>query len=231
MSNFRNQLKLSSTASKRPPTADVLDCITKLSGGTTGWFISGSYANKGIESPKDIDVYFENTTILCNTIDNIKSSSYDINSIVENSLSFSFSHKDLPLRIQLIKKIGTPLEVLERFDLNVCKKVLFSNGTYWEHPDSLYPLSILKFNYDTVNRFFKYHRRLYPESTEKEVVDISKRLIDTFIGNNSLVIDEYLDSSKVSTVNNQIFEYFIHDTAIKPYLIEAALRHSPDLLI
>lgn len=220
-------------AGYKPNETQVLNIITRICDSRHGWFISGSYANRKITSPNDIDVYFENDRIMLEVIERLKTESKHCNVYLtgESALSITVMPKGWDILIQFIKLTGTVTEVLDRFDLNVCKKVLLPNGEYYEHPRSNLPLNIDTINYHTFSRFFKYLYRLNPDIHQEEVLTLSKKLIDTFIDSNDLITGYYGGEHCKSTINEQLYNYFKEDTEIKPYLIESALKHSPGLLI
>lgn len=218
---------------ERPDDTLVFNCLTRLFGTSVGWFISGSYANRDVEDPRDIDVYFENPRLQRRIFDEVlHTHNRTLSVIKETHLSVTVDVDHIRIPIQLIKRTGNYLDIMEDFDLNVCKKALFTNGEYWEHPEANKPLHVCKFNYYTTERFFKYLERYHTRTEYKQMLtEVSKKFITTHITNDSIVNDYYGGTNHESTANQKVFDYFYEITDMRSFLISTAMEHAPELLI
>lgn len=215
----------------RPNTTKILKNLGDILGTDKGWFISGSFANSDVEEPSDVDVYFTDEKLL-DEVPSLIFNKDDICVIIQTSRAFTVNVKGIVLNIQFIKSHGTCEDILEKFDLNVCRKVLFPDGTIWKDPVSDEPLQIFNVNSCTFSRFFKYYEIYRKDSSKEAKTNIAKRIIDTFIANDDEVIDYYIGTKVISSVNEQLLKYFSKQSPeLRKYVIEEALKHSPSLLI
>ena len=238
MSNMLNNLNFTEFSAtqrivNKPEPSTVLNLLARLFGTRKGWFISGSYANRDVENPRDIDVYFEDSELQRYIFNGVLCSYPETFSVIaETHLSITIDIATIGIPIQLIKRTGSYLHIVEDFDLNVCKKVLFTNGEYWEHPAVTEPLHVCKFNYDTTERFFKYLERSHTRAEYKRMLpEVSKKFIITHITNDSIVNDYYGGTDHESTVNQKVFDYFYEIIDMRSFLISTAMEHAPELLI
>lgn len=220
----------------RPKTNDILNVIYNILETREGWFISGSYADRLIKNPRDIDVYFSDESVAKTLLDNIKSSTFRYEKalvVVDkpgNTISVTPRGLTLPIKFCL-SSIGDAQAVVDTFDINVSKKAVFPDGTYWEDPTADNPVHIDRVYYDTFSRFFKYLILHNPNLPSGELPHVSKCIIDTFINNDDKATC-YYGKNPDTYVNEQLFKYFTHKTTIfSRYMLNQALKHSPSLLV
>ena len=210
--------------------------------GHEGWFISGSYANPNIPTRQisDVDVFFYDEECFNLAVAKIPTkppiASMFNNRIPnthitnETSCAVSLRLENIDFPVQFIKvNFGTPKEIFEGFDLNVCKWAILSNGKYTRHPDANGPLHVTKVNGATFTRFIKYIHKLQLYSSNNYLL---KTLVDDYIEDDTIVVGYYEDD-KPTTVNAQLMQV-LTDTELvwdKSYLVNQARERAPELLI
>lgn len=145
------------------------------------WFIAGGSAAS--ETFNDIDVYFTSmadyhaaASLVTTTV-----------TATANAMTFRLAVDDNKHRhIQFIHRTtGDHITVVESFDLNKSRQVIFPDGTRYAHPSAQLPLhfTLDTFNTQTISRFHKYvfdkgfpvSPIVYPIFTElltKDLVDV-----------------------------------------------------------
>lgn len=206
------------------------------------WFISGSFANSRIHSPKDIDVYFYKE-------DDFKSAEHNIKlqKIVwftqktQHTTTFTLRGHQLP--IQLIhKQFGSPDEIFMAMDINVCRQAILPDGRRIQARGSRLPIHLCNPNAESFSRWLKYHR--YYKTKPEDVATGMRQIIDKYIHDGSKT-EGYYNGENV-TVNHALYRSFAkalrtytianaqYDkiyTPVYDYLIEQVDEHAPELLL
>lgn len=210
------------TTSKYSPKEVVT--LLKQYIGHQDWFISGSFANRRIKEPRDVDVYFltqEALTVAKHALKEFLSTS------TRNADTIFLPEINIPIQL-ISRNTGRPAEVFRHFDLNVCKRALLPNGDYLRDPTANDPISIQNVNYDTFNRFLKYHYNL---DEYRSLALNGKKVIDTYIEDCSILTGYYKSNEKTQITNKRMFEVFKEETPLRDYLLEQANKYAPELLI
>lgn len=212
----------------RPDTKKVLNILGNLIG-TTGWFISGSFANIQVGNPKDIDIFFTSKTAYDNAVNRMTSRDgvlVGIQVVTDNALTFYVENVG---DIQFIHKyFGTPREIFKTFDLNVCKKAIMPSGALLQDDTANSELHICNINGDTFNRYFKYAKRLY---SHHKIMRLGKQLVDNYILDDTLVEYFYDNVTSIIPTNQLLLEATKHYPYIKHYALEQARLKAPELLL
>ena len=198
--------------------------------GHDNWCIAGSYAALQIKSPNDIDVFFHTEEdcvaglASAYAVDpGAKDTEYETN----NAVSMYFDSISLP--VQFIRKhFGKAEEVIDTFDLNICKRAILPDGTSIACPSAYEELHISNVTASTFTRYFKYIGRL---GKEKDIPTLGKTIIDTYIGDSTMVEDYYNENRPTLPTNLAMFETVCAFSTIKDYAYEQAAIHAPELLI
>ena len=123
------------------------------------WFIAGGCAASDVFN--DIDIYFHSMEDYIAAISIIPKIKYSTN----NGVTFDLAIKHHIFRpsakctIQFIKRhVGDHVSVVESFDLNKSRAVIFPDGSRYYHPSFSLPLhfDLPSLNKDTITRFAKY---------------------------------------------------------------------------
>lgn len=141
--------------------ADVLHVLDRLNSiiPHKNWFIAGGCAASDVFN--DIDIYFHSLDDYKIATDTIQKVDYSTN----NGITFDLAMEYQILRpsakrtIQFIKRhVGDHVSVVESFDLNKSRAVIFPDGSRYYHPSFSLPLHFdrIIFNKDTITRFAKY---------------------------------------------------------------------------
>ena len=124
------------------------------------WFIAGGCAASDVFN--DIDIYFHSiedykiATDIMQRYDHITSNAVTFSLAIEDQVSGPSAKQRT---IQFIKRhVGNHISVVESFDLNKSRAVIFPDGSRYYHPSFTEPLhfSLTSFNKDTSPRFAKY---------------------------------------------------------------------------
>ena len=217
---------------KKPKRLEEVLKTLKAVIGHEEWFIAGSYAHPKVKRPSDIDVFFYTKEGCIAGTDSAKSYVSDSDRSFathssEDADSFYITGADSV--VQLIKRhTGTPQEVMSRFDLNVCKRAILSNGKKTTAPGALDNLKIDSLNHGTFKRYFKYVNYL----GLKDSIDLRvNSLVDRYI-EDSTIIEGYYDGKKLSAPTNQVLlEAIIKHKSNTTYVYDQARLRAPELLI
>ena len=117
------------------------------------WFIAGGSAAS--EYYNDVDVYFTSQQ----AYDTAAALPIDFDIVTSNAKTFKFKAPFQTRDIQFIKRhVGDHVSVVESFDLNKSRAVIFPDGSRYYHPSFSLPLHFDRatFNKDTIIRFAKY---------------------------------------------------------------------------
>ena len=123
------------------------------------WFIAGGCAASDVFN--DIDIYFHSLDDYKIATDTIQKVGYSTN----NGVTFDLAIEHQVFRpsakrtIQFIKRhVGDHVSVVESFDLNKSRAVIFPDGRRYYHPSFSLPLhfDLSSLNKDTITRFAKY---------------------------------------------------------------------------
>ena len=214
--------------------------LTKLKKviGHDRWFISGSYAVQEVEYPNDVDVYFLDEDALNIALDSLTNKESNIykNPFFQfpyyetiNSVNVYSIHPKIP--VQFVKKYtGSVEDILTDFDLNICKQVIYPDGTYYKHPSAVLPLQVIKPKAETFDRVYKYIERLQKTFN---VCDV-KQIIDDNIDDSELLehyygLDELMCKPKNQWLFNAVMCFGSQEDM--DYLRKQAEVHAPELLI
>lgn len=195
--------------------------------GNSGWFISGSFANLAVSAPNDIDIFFYSELEYLQAVAKVKAI-VDEDYILNSPYAFSFYIEEITLPVQLINKhFGTPEEVFNTFDLNICKRCILPDGSYYEDKEAQKPLTINNINHGTFTRYIKYLKR----TNNDTITTYVHTLIDTYIGNNNIV-DEYYGEKHIQLpVNMLLFNQIKMYNDYSSYLYKKASEEAPELLL
>lgn len=124
------------------------------------WFIAGGCAASDVFN--DIDVYFHSMEDYNKAISTIQKFNYSTNNgvtfdlVIEDQVSNPSTKQRT---IQFIKRhVGDHISVVESYDLNKSRAVIFPDGSRYYHPSFTEPLhfSLASIHMDTIFRFAKY---------------------------------------------------------------------------
>ncbi|NCB97554.1 MAG: hypothetical protein EOM36_04285 [Bacteroidia bacterium] len=123
------------------------------------WFIAGGCAASDIFN--DIDIYFHSMEDYTAAISIIPKIEYSTNNGVTFDLAIEhyINRPSAKCTIQFIKRhVGDHVSVVESFDLNKSRAVIFPDGSRYYHPSFSLRLhfDLLSLNKDTITRFAKY---------------------------------------------------------------------------
>ena len=186
------------------------------------WFIAGGCAASDVFN--DIDVYFHSMEDYNKAISTIQRSNYSTNNgvtfdlVIEDQVSDSSTKQRA---IQFIKRqVGDHISVVESFDLNKSRAVIFPDGSRYYHPSFTEPLhfSPASIHKDTILRFGKYinlkHFIPHPDMVP---------LVASLLAVDSIVIKDYYDGelleARVVPIS-QAVPYNYSDTALQ-FIIDA----------
>lgn len=196
--------------------------------GTEGWFISGSFANFDIEDYHDIDIYFHTEKdfkrAAATTIQLGKT-------LIETGCSYT-TYDILPAEIvqYIYVRFGTPEEIFDQMDINVCRQGILPDGTHIRNPESKDPLKIIKPSVQSFNRFRKYCDRYQFDKMYRN--DLIKQCISDFIADDTYVYDYYTYAVSKYPLNYELYRTFKTDNYIvSKHLVEQAMLHAPELLL
>jgi len=200
------------------------------------WFVSGSFANPNVENPNDIDIYFLSYGDFREAVYSFSYCAQWIFSRGSKNASEWTPQSGSPfaLNVQLIRKVfGTPEEVFESFDLNLCKRAILPNGIRVVSPEATKnPYTLSNISAGTYSRLIKYLKRNNPRVDAFQVL---KRVVDQNIEDYSLVEEYYEDTgySTGMTLPSNIIMYktFSEVKVISSYLLEQTKLRVPELLI
>lgn len=197
--------------------------------GHDNWFISGSFANHKIKHPNDIDIFFYTEEDYKKTLVRITNDKVGLGGYVTYSTDNALTIYDGDNTIQFVhKNFGTPQEIFNTFDLNVCKVAVLPNGNVIKDPTANEDLQITQVNSQTFRRYFKYVNRLYGAS---KINEYGKWLIDNYIEDGSICSEYYLDELVNVPTNvillNSVKEYDI----LNEYAFKQAVLKAPEILM
>lgn len=131
------------------------------------WYIAGgavasptNYGDIDIFVPSEIDFNHVHEALLATDCTLRGSSEFAISYL--KSVNFLLSHKTKEhiVTIQLIKHFAPVEEQLSRFDINVCRRAILSNGTTYNHSTAFELLYVdTNLTTSTCARILKYHNR------------------------------------------------------------------------
>lgn len=211
---------------------DIKGIVSQLNKllGHDEWFIAGSFAMKAVKHPGDIDIFFYSEDAFLRAINTIKLSDPDLlKEAYDTGNALSIQSGKIGWSIQLIKKhFGTIDEILNTFDLNICKKAITSDGDRKAHRASYETLRIDRVNVGTFKRYFKYVMRM---GLKDQIPERGKQLVDRFIGDNTMVDDYYNKEVKSIPVNKALLQEIKNFHTVRDYAYQQAAVHAPELLI
>lgn len=195
------------------------------------WFISGSFASPDIRRPKDIDIFFYSEKDYQEAYDTFYTMQGDKDTLWHNSVNAATFYIGIPTPIQLIKKLfGTPEELFDTFDINICKRAILSGGTSVLDPSCNKDIRVDRVSPGTFSRYFKY---LYYLDRQKDIPIKGEELINKFIGDSTVITTYYDEKEEKMATNQALFKACKGFHALKPYLWQEAKKkkHAPELLI
>lgn len=231
------------------PVITYLNHLNELFKGLN-WFISGSFASTLTLRPNDIDVYFytandfhravsrcakSNTWFSYATSDSASCWSLKYNTGLHDALRGTKYGRNIPLQL-ISKTFGNPEEVLDTFDLNICKIALTPTGkTLIAKEFNEDPLKVVSINSDTYFRVIKYVSRYYGGIVSPEAISALERVIDDWIEDTTVVENYYGETTSYKAKNlpsnSILFDTFLEIPCIREYLLKEAKRRAPELLI
>ena len=167
------------------------------------WFIAGGSAAS--ESYNDVDVYFTSQQ----AYDIAATLPLNFFAVTKNAKTFEFGASSQTRNIQFIsRQIGDYISVIESFDLNKARCVIFPDGTRYNHKSSQLPLhfTIDTFNKDTISRFAKY---IHVKGFEPDPSMIP--VFTTLLQSDFVAVEDYYDNqiTKVSiSPIRQLYSYY-----------------------
>ena len=123
------------------------------------WFIAGGCAASDVFN--DIDIYFHSMEDYTAAISIVPKIDYTTNNGVTFNLAMEYQilRPSATRTVQFIKRhVGDHVYVVESFDLNKSRAVIFPDGSRYYHPSFSLPLhfDLSSLNKDTIPRFAKY---------------------------------------------------------------------------
>lgn len=194
------------------------------------WIISGSAAHPRIRNPNDIDVFFHTKEDFEKAVTSFELKYNAPGAMTRNTYTFWLDW-DRPA-IQLIHKtLGTPQELFDQFDLNICKYGILPNGNKIRDVTATSKITINKLSADTFKRYFKYMKYLGIKNTnyEHERCLIDKYITDTTILEN--FYDKYHKESAKMPANSILFKEIKRRGQPIAYLQSKAMEYAPELLL
>lgn len=194
------------------------------------WFISGSAANTKIKDPGDVDVFFlteQDYVVAYNVLNSMTTTcEFSVGNTL-NASTFVIGNSILP--IQLIKKIfGSPDEVFDSFDINVCKKAVLPDGKHVQDITADFMPQITNPGGHTFTRYFKYIDRLGLQSYRYV---LGKEAIDNYIEDTTPVHYYYCTEEVSTQLNKDLFSTAKNYLELRDYLYDQTQKRAPELLI
>lgn len=156
------------------------------------WFIAGGCAASDVFN--DIDIYFHSLDDYKIATDTIQKVDYSTNNGVTFDLAIEYQifKPSAKRTIQFIKRhVGDHVSVVESFDLNKSRAVIFPDGSRYYHPSSSLPLHFdrTSLNKDTISRFAKY---IYVKGFEPgpDMIPVFTALLQTDL----VEVEDYYDN-------------------------------------
>jgi hypothetical protein len=195
--------------------------------GFSDWFISGSFANNRMRNPSDIDIYFYTKKGYQNATRNLQNSTISVYMVTPNASSFIL--KGLKLPVQLVAKhFGTPQEIFNTMDINVCKQAILSDKTLVQDPSSHFPVTLNKPSYGSFSRYFYYLDNYY---SPVEHYKKSKILISKYITDSTLLSHYYKGEVNHKPTNQCLYEAALKRPELCSLIKQQTLLHAPELLL
>ena len=186
------------------------------------WFIAGGCAASDVFN--DIDVYFHSMEDYNKAISTIQRFNYSTNNGVTFDLVIEDQVSDPSTKqrtIQFIKRhVGDHISVVESFDLNKSRAVIFPDGSRYYHPSFTEPLhfSLASIHKDTIFRFGKYinlkHFIPHPDMVP---------LMASLLAVDTIVVEDYYEGKQLKAQVvpiSQVKHYNDSDTALQ-FIIDA----------
>lgn len=201
--------------------ADVLHVLDRLNSiiPHKNWFIAGGCAASNYFS--DIDVYFhsmQDYSAACQQITDTAHNSANATSFNIEQLSLHGTRK---IPVQFIKRhVGDPVSIVETFDLNKSRYVIFPNGSTYAHPSTseLLNFTLSSMNKDTLFRFGKYinikHFIPHPDMIP---------LVASLLATDLLEVKDYYEGKqlKVKVIPISQVEHYVHSDTAMHFIIDA----------
>lgn len=191
------------------------------------WFVAGGYARAITDGDyNDVDIFFYDEESYKTAAAVLTKGEYVY--VTPNADTIGYRDKSLQL---VHKHFGTPKEIFESFDLNVCKVAILSDGSKYTDPTANNSLTVVKPNADSFTRFLKYAKRIY--TNRKDRIDCIKAVIDQFAGCNDILEDYYQGAKRTSAANYEMYKAFKVSiySEVQSYLEEKIALQSPELLL
>lgn len=186
------------------------------------WFIAGGSAASDVFD--DIDVYFHSMEDYNKAISTIQRFDYSTNNgvtfdlVIEDQVSGSSTKQRA---IQFIKRhVGDHISVVESFDLNKSRAVIFPDGSRYYHPSFTEPLhfSLASIRQNTIFRFGKYinlkHFIPHPDMVP---------LVASLLAVDTIEVEDYYEGKQIKAQVvpiSQAVPYNYSDTALQ-FIIDA----------
>ena len=156
------------------------------------WFIAGGSAAS--EYYNDVDVYFTSQQ----AYDTAAALPIDFDIVTSNAKTFKFKAPFQTRDIQFISRyVGDHVSVVENFDLNKARRVIFPDGSRYNHKSSQLPLhfTLDTLNRDTISRFVKY---VYVKGFEPDPNMVP--IFTTLLQSDSVEVEDYYNNNQTAKI-------------------------------
>ena len=201
--------------------ADVLYVLTYLNTiiPHKNWFIAGGCAAS--DNFTDIDVYFHSMQDYNAACQQTTHATYNSANAVSFNIEQSHPYDMRKIPVQYIKRhVGDHVSVVETFDLNKSRYVIFPDGSTYAHPSTseLLNFTLSSMNRDTLSRFGKYinnkHFTPHPDLVP---------LVASLLATDLLEVDDYYEDTqlKVKVVPISQVEHYNYSDITMHFIIDA----------
>ena len=197
--------------------------------GTEGWFISGSYANPDVDFYNDIDIFFKTKKYFDEAVERTVLAGRDsLDTCCSNSAYGIISG----FAVQYVQvRFGTPDEIFDKLDINVCRQGILPDGTCIQRPEAKDPLKILAPSVQSFSRLKKYCQKYHLSKLQRD--SVITQCIRDYVDNDTFVHDYYKGTLCTHPLNYFLYAEFAkdHSCEVTRYLTAQALEYAPELLL
>lgn len=168
---------------------------SKIHFGVAGGSISNIFFFNKLKDKQDLDLYFEDTKDFQRASDILGKIN---NSVVNSKFARTFVINER--KVQLIKKTGTPEEILDSFDMSCCRIMISGNKIFNKASKDL---KIRKIHADISSRILKYHYRGF------RITNQAKEVLKNLFYEDKKYPSYYDDDEVLS---KQIFVNLLHES-------------------
>lgn len=182
--------------------ADILYALNHLNNTIPhkNWFIAGGCAAS--DSFTDIDIYFHSMQDYSAAYQQITGTAYSSANATSFNIKQLSLHGTRKIPVQYIKRhVGDHVSVVESFDLNKSRAVIFPDGSRYYHPSFSLPLhfDLSSLNKNTITRFAKYIAEKHFTPSPHMIPIFTELLRESFIK-----VDDYYNDEQTKV---KIFPY------------------------